>query len=101
MPVDFILPRSIAVMIHWRWFNRPRHPLARLAIGALGLVLVAGMLALGLVALIAFAVIGTAIAIAQALARNNAPRPVVSRPPANVIEGEFVVLPSRTTSIER
>jgi hypothetical protein len=88
-------------MFYWRWFNHPRHPLARLAIGAFGLVLFAGVLALGFVALIAFAVVGTIVAITRAFARKAMPQPTVSRPRSSVIEGEFVVLPSRTASLKR
>lgn len=86
-------------MFYWRWFNRPRHPLLRVLIGALGLVLLAGVLALGFVALVAFAVIGGLVAIVRVLARPGAARPVSRQ--QNVIEGEFVVLPNRTASIKR
>jgi hypothetical protein len=86
-------------MFYWRWFNRPRHPLMRLLIGALGFVLLGGVLALGLVALVAFAVIGTIIAIVRAVGRSNAPKSAAPRR-ADVIEGEFVVLPNRTAPIK-
>ena len=86
-------------MFYWRWFNRPRHPLSRLLIGALGLVLLVGVLTLGLLALVAFAVIGTIVALVRAFARAGAAHPAPSRH-ANVIEGEFVVLPNRTASVK-
>lgn len=85
-------------MFYWRWFNRPRHPITRVLIGALGLVLLAGVLALGFFALLAFAVIGAIIAVARAFARAGAPRTAPRQP--NVIDGEFVVLPNRTASVK-
>ena len=81
-------------MSYWRWFNRPHHPFARVLIGVLGLALLAGVIALGFLALVAFAVIGAIVAIVRTLSRAATPRPAARRP--NVIEGEFVVLPSRT-----
>lgn len=87
-------------MFYWRWFNRPRHPLLRVLIGVLGAVLLAGVLTLGFVALVAFAVIGGIVAIVRAFTRtNSARRPTTPRPPS-VIEGEFVVLPNRTASVK-
>ena len=90
-------------MFYWRWFNSPRHPFARLLIGVLGLILLAGVLALGFVALLAFAVIGAIVAVVRALSRAN-PTASASRPAAtrrnDVIEGEFVVLPDRTAPIK-
>ncbi|MBS0514894.1 MAG: hypothetical protein JSS16_05435 [Proteobacteria bacterium] len=87
-------------MSYWRWFNRPHHPFARALIGVLGIVLLGGILAVGLLALVAFAVIGTIVALVRAFARAGAARTTPSRH-ANVIEGEFVVLPSRTASVEQ
>ena len=86
-------------MSYWRWFNRPHHPFARVLIGVLGLMLLAGVLALGLLALVAFAVIGTIVAIVRALSRAATPQPATQHKP-NVIEGEFVVLPSRAASFK-
>ena len=86
-------------MFYWRWFNRPRHPITRVLIGALGLVLLAGVLALGFFALLAFAVIGAIVAIVRAFARAGAPRAAAPRPP-NVIDGDFVVLQNRTASVK-
>lgn len=86
-------------MFYWRWFNRPRHPLVRILIGAIGLVLLAGVLALGFVALVAFAVIGMVLAVTRAFSRPAAPRPPAAHRP-DVIDGEFVVLPNRTAPIK-
>ncbi|MBS0589004.1 MAG: hypothetical protein JSR65_00020 [Proteobacteria bacterium] len=86
-------------MFYWRWFNRPRHPLARVLIGALGVVLLVGVLALGFLALVAFAVIGAIVALARAFLHTQTARPVPPQQP-NVIEGEFVVLPNRTATVK-
>ncbi|MFT3791672.1 MAG: hypothetical protein QM741_11485 [Rudaea sp.] len=94
MPRFLILPWSIAHMFYWHWFNRPHHPLARILIGVFGLVLLGGVLALGLLALIAFALIVPLAAIARAMTRASAARH------PNVIEGEFVVLPNRAASVK-
>lgn len=84
-------------MFYWRWFNRPRHPLVRMLIGVLGVALLAGVLALGLVALVAFAIVGSIVAIVRTLTRSGTPRPATAHQ-QNVIEGEFIVLPNRTAS---
>jgi len=34
-------------MFYWRWFNRPRHPLLRVALAAVGAVLLIGVLVFG------------------------------------------------------
>jgi hypothetical protein len=86
-------------MFYWRWFNRPRHPLVRILIGALGLILLGGVLALGLFALVAFALIGAIVAVVRALSRPGTPPPAASRRP-DVIEGEFVVLPNGSAPIK-
>jgi len=99
MPALSILPRSVADMSYWRWFNRPHHPFARILIGVLGLALLAGVVALGFLALVAFAVVGTIVAIVRALSRAATLHPAPPRQP-NVIEGEFVVLPNRTASFK-
>ena len=80
-------------MFHWRWFNRPRHPLLRLALAAAGAVLLVGILVFGFFALLAFAFIGAIVAITRAIARAHAgapPAPTHADP--RVIDGEFVVL---------
>lgn len=87
-------------MSYWRWFNRPHHPFARLFIGVFGIALLAGVLALGFLALIAFAVIGTVVAIVRAIARVGAPQVINASHRPNVIEGEFVVLPNRAASFK-
>ena len=33
-------------MLYWRWFNRPRHPLLRVLLAALGAVALVGILTL-------------------------------------------------------
>jgi hypothetical protein len=85
-------------MLSWHWFNRPRHPLARLLLAAVGLVALAVILTVGFVALVAFAVIGGIVAVTRALARSHAFASSVAPPrPAGdprVIEGEFVVVDS-------
>lgn len=81
-------------MFYWRWFNRPRHPLLRLLLGALGALLLVGILVLGFFALVAFAFIGGIVALVRALNRASAAgaqtRPSVNDP--HVIEGEFSVV---------
>ena len=100
MPKFLILPRSVSLMFYWRWFNRPHHPLSRLLVGVVGLVLLAGVLALGLLALIAFVVIGAVVALTRAFLRTNAVRASKPQPAANVLEGEFVILPNRAAPIK-
>lgn len=80
-------------MFYWRWFNRPRHPLLRLMLGAFGALLLVGILVLGFFALVAFAFIGGIVALVRALNRAGAgaqQRPPVADP--RVIEGEFSVI---------
>jgi hypothetical protein len=85
-------------MFYWRWFNRPRHPLLRLALAAVGAVLLVGVLVFGFFALLAFAFIGSIVAIMRAVARASAVRPATRSADASagtdsrVLEGEFVVL---------
>ena len=92
-------------MLYWRWFNRPRHPLLRVLLGALGAVALVGILTLGFFALIAFAFIGTIVALTRALARSHvavtAPQahPAAGHP--RVIEGEFVVVDPRAATPQR
>ena len=85
-------------MLSWHWFNRPRPPLARLALAAVGLVALAVLLTVGFVALVAFAVIGGIVALTRAVARSQVAASAGARPrPASdprVIEGEFVVVDS-------
>ena len=79
-------------MFYWRWFNRPRHPLLRLMIGVLGAVLLVGILVLGFFALVAFAFIGSVVALVRAFHRagTSAPPRPIHEP--HVIEGEFSVI---------
>ena len=82
-------------MFYWRWFNRPRHPLMRVFLAAIGAVLLVGVLVFGFFALVAFAFIGSIVAIVRAISRasatpGSAPHP--SSADQRVIEGEFVVL---------
>ena len=86
-------------MLSWRWFNRPRHPLARLLLALVAVVALAGIVAVGFFALIAFAFIGAIVALTRALARSHLAvaqgpqtRPAGDHP--RVIEGEYVVLDS-------
>lgn len=89
-------------MFYWRWFNRPRHPLLRLALAAVGAVLLVGILVFGFFALLAFAFIGGIVAITRAIARHSAAVPATtaaSNP--RVIEGEYVVLRNDAASLNR
>ena len=93
-------------MLYWRWFNRPRHPLLRLLLAALGVIALVGILTLGFFALIAFAFIGTIVALTRALARSHvvaagAPHvhPAADHP--RVIEGEFVVVDPHSAAPQR
>ena len=78
-------------MFYWRWFNRPRHPLLRILLGALGALLLVGILVMGFFALVAFAFIGGIVALIGALVRAGAPAPAPARDP-RVIDGEFSVI---------
>jgi hypothetical protein len=89
-------------MLYWRWFNRPRHPLLRLALAAVGAVLLVGILVFGFFALLAFAFIGSIVAIVRAITRTHAgtAHPVQSAgTEPRVIEGEFVVLRNDTAPL--
>lgn len=95
-------------MFYWRWFNRPRHPLMRAVLAAIGAVLLVGVLVFGFFALVAFAFIGSIVAIVRAISRASAgagsiPRPAgaVDHPARDqrVIEGEFVVLRNDAASL--
>lgn len=80
-------------MFSWHLFNRPQHPALRVLLGALGIVLVAGIVVLGFFALVAFAVIGTIVAVVRAFTRSHGAR--ATRAPIrdpHVIEGEFSVV---------
>jgi hypothetical protein len=94
-------------MLYWGWFNRPRHPLLRLLLTALGAIALVGILMLGFFALIAFAVIGTIVALTRALARSHlaattaAPQPHPAADHPRVIEGEFVVVEPRSATPQR
>ena len=94
-------------MLYWRWFNRPRHPLLRLALGLVGLFLLAGILVFGFFALLAFAFIGSIVAITRAIARSHAgatqaaPPAAAAAADARVIEGEYVVLRNDAAPLNR
>ncbi len=93
-------------MFYWRFFNRQRHPLLSLLFAALGVVLLAGILVFGFFALIAFAFIGTIVAITRSLTRPhattaNAGRPANASADPHVIEGEFVVVRQDTAPLHR
>lgn len=91
-------------MLYWRWFNRPRHPLMRAFLAAIGAVLLVGVLVFGFFALVAFAFIGSIVAIVRAITRASAgasaPRPA-GAVDQRVIEGEFVVLRNDAASLNR
>lgn len=80
---------------------RPRHPLARLLSGVLGLVAVALLVTLGLFAFVALVIGGVLFVLVNAFRSTRAPRPqsgaAPSRtpPPAGVIEGDFTVVRER------
>ena len=81
-------------MLHWRLLNRPRHPLARLALAVIGIALLGGILVLGFFAVLAFAFIGGVVALIRAFARPHA---TASQAPGatsdpRVIEGEYAVI---------
>jgi hypothetical protein len=86
-------------MFYWRWFNRPRHPLSRLMFGALGALLLVGILVLGFFALLAFAFIGGVVALVRALTRSSTPAPAAGRDP-RVIEGEFSVIRNDSAALK-
>jgi hypothetical protein len=81
-------------MQYWRLLNRPRHPLARVALAVLGVALLGGVLVLGFFAVVAFAFIGGIVALTRAFMRPHA----ASQPASNaqgdprVIEGEYAVI---------
>ncbi|HEY2397333.1 MAG TPA: hypothetical protein VGH81_15330 [Rudaea sp.] len=82
-------------MLYWRWFNRPRHPLLRLALATIGAVLLVGILVFGFFALLAFAFIGSIVAIIRAVTRSQGGAATAAKsaaPDPRVIEGEYVVL---------
>jgi hypothetical protein len=77
----------------------------RLLLAAVGAVLLVGILVFGFFALVAFAFIGTIVAITRAVVRAHAgesqppPRPAGVDP--RVIEGEYVVLRNDTATLNR
>lgn len=85
-------------MFYWRWFNRPRHPLSRLLLGAFGALLLVGILVLGFFALVAFALIGGIVALLRALTRASAQRPAGRD--QHVIEGEFSVIRNDSAALK-
>jgi hypothetical protein len=92
-------------MLYWRWFNRPRHPLLRLALAAIGAVLLLGILVFGFFALLAFAFIGSIVAIIRAVTRSHGGAAAAARPAASsdprVIEGDYVVLSRDAAPLNR
>jgi len=92
-------------MFYWRWFNRPRHPLMRVFLATIGAVLLVGVLVFGFFALVAFAFIGSIVAIVRAISRASAGVGGVPHPAGavdqRVIEGEFVVLRNDAAPINR
>ena len=86
-------------MFYWRWFNRPRHPLSRLLLGAFGALLLVGILVLGFFALLAFAFIGGIVALVRALTRASTPARTAVRDP-HVIEGEFSVIHNDSAALK-
>ena len=86
-------------MFYWRWFNRRHHPLSRVLFGVVGLVLLVVVLTLGFFALVAFALVGAIVAITRGVAGTRVGAQPNARH-ANVIEGEFVVLPNQAASIK-
>jgi len=85
-------------MFYWRWFNRPRHPLSRLLLGAFGALLLVGILVLGFFALLAFALIGGIVAVVRALTRASTQTPAAREP--HVIEGEFSVIRNDSAALK-
>ena len=90
-------------MLYLRWFNRPRHPLMRVLLAAIGAVLLAGILVFGFFALVAFAFIGTIVAVIRAIGRTNTvgATPAPPRADPRVIEGEYVVLRNDAAPLNR
>ncbi|HSE12455.1 MAG TPA: hypothetical protein VLB69_07460 [Rudaea sp.] len=92
-------------MFYWRWFGRPRHPLMRAFFAAIGAVLLVGVLVFGFFALVAFAFIGSIVAIVRAITRASAGADRAQAPAGasdpRVIEGEFVVLRNDAASLNR
>jgi threonine/homoserine/homoserine lactone efflux protein len=89
-------------MLFFRFPRRPRHPLGRLLYGAVAVLAVLVLVAVGTFALAALAVGGAffllfnAVRSAQRPAAAGAARHAASAPPPGVIEGEFsVVQPAR------
>lgn len=80
---------------------RPRHPLARLLSGVLGLVAVALLVTFGLFAFAALVIGGVLFVLVNAFRSAQAPRAqpgaASSRtpPPAGIIEGDFTVVRER------
>lgn len=85
---------------------RPRHPLARLAIGVLGVLVVALFVSIGLFALIALTIGGGLLLLVNTLRSTSPQRASRSQPRASgvagspdIIEGEFKVVSA--TSAQR
>lgn len=96
-PQDCAIP-GVIHMLYFRPFAIPRHPLLRLALAVLGIVLMFLVLMFGL----AMGAILLGLGAVAWLVRQFTPSPAVSGAPASsappvtgVIEGEYVVLPKR------
>jgi hypothetical protein len=81
---------------------RPQHPLARLLVGVIGLVIAALLIAFSVFALIALAIGGGIFMVlrafrsassASAHAASPAGAAAAPTPPPGIIEGEFTVVP--------
>lgn len=80
---------------------RPRHPLARVLMGALGIIAAVLLVALGTFVLAALVVGGTLLVLVNAFRSARAARPRSGQAPTTppgVIEGEFTVVQDTRTS---
>ncbi|RYD15708.1 MAG: hypothetical protein EOP90_07110 [Lysobacteraceae bacterium] len=88
-------------MFHARFRSiRPRHPLARLLLGLVGVVVALILVAVGVFAAAALAIGGALLLLARSL-RTRAPATPRARPAtvAGVIEGEFSVVDGPGTPV--
>ena len=82
---------------------RPRHPLARLVSGVIGVVVVLALIALGTFAIAALAIGGVVLLLVNALrSKQRGPVPTAANPASppspGVIEGEFTVVHGAPTT---